>query len=598
MNSSDSQFAENVQKWLPDLTLGIENLSTRKLRSLLTMLGMIFGVAAVVAMLSIGAGAQQKVMAFIEQLGVRNLIIEAKEAVNWPAMQKVRRVSPGLTLNDYEVLRKGIPGIEESTPRKRVQPSKILPKPQLDTPVVYGVNAGYLVISNLRVVDGRFFTPQEDSAAAPVCVLGAAAKDSIFGASNALGEYVKLNDQWFHVIGVVAPQANAQADIAGIRNEDQNNLIYAPLHSVISRLEENMAWLKDEIDGIYLQLASAGNSPADAEIARGILNTTHHDAGDFSIVVPAELLAQQKRTEQLFNSVMVAIASISLLDIYRSESEVAARRVNVIQIEYSLKQAEDQLRQLLAANRDSAINGLDLQLTEKPEPTDTLLQIDIATAMSMALANRPELEAVSQQLASDALSVRLAHNNLRPDLELGGFYQPTGLGGNQYSTAVPPVLLSTGGIGESLSQMFGLKYPTYGLTLNLRLPIKNHGAEADLADALVTQRGDQYRQARTVQTVNLDVTNAVHLLEQSKLTLEAAKVARDLAQKSLQAEERKYQLGNNTVFFVLDAQTQLAQAELALVQAQTGYQTAVAGIDHATGKLLDRHQIKPLPPHN
>jgi putative ABC transport system permease protein len=98
-----------------------------------------------------------------------------------------------------------------------------------------------------------------------------------------------------------------------VRNEDQNNLIYAPLHSVISRLEESQAWLKDEIDGIYLHLASAGDSPTDAEIARGILNTTHHDAGDFSIVVPAELLAQQKRTEQLFNTVMVAIASISLL---------------------------------------------------------------------------------------------------------------------------------------------------------------------------------------------------------------------------------------------------------------------------------------------
>jgi outer membrane protein len=294
----------------------------------------------------------------------------------------------------------------------------------------------------------------------------------------------------------------------------------------------------------------------------------------------------------------LSLGALPPLDIYRSESEVAARRVSVIQIEYLLKQAEDLLRQILAADRDSAINGLDLELMEKPEPTDTLLQMDIATAMSLALANRPELEAASQQLASDALNVRLAHNNLRPDLELGGFYAPTGLGGNQYSTAVPPVLLSTGGLGQSLSQMFGLKYPTYGLTLNLRLPIKNHGAEADLADALVTQRGDQYRQARTTQTVNLDVTNAVHLLEQSKLTLEAAKVARDLAQKSLQAEERKYQLGSTTVFFVLDAQTQLAQAELALVQAQTGYQTAVAGIDHATGKLLERHQVKLVPAHN
>jgi outer membrane protein TolC len=294
----------------------------------------------------------------------------------------------------------------------------------------------------------------------------------------------------------------------------------------------------------------------------------------------------------------LSLGALPPLDIYRSESEVAARRVGLIQAEYSLKQAEDLLRQILAADRDSAINGLDLNLTEKPEPTDALLQMDIATAMSVALANRPELDAASQQLASDALSARLAHNNLRPDLELGGFYAPTGLGGNQYSTAVPPVLLSTGGLGQSLSQMFALKYPTYGLTLNLRLPIKNHGAEADLADALVTQRGDQYRQARTTQTVNLDVTNAVHLLEQSKLTLEAAKIARDLAQKSLQAEERKYQLGSTTVFFVLDAQTQLAQAELALVQAQTGYQTAVAGIDHATGKLLERHQIKLLPPHN
>ncbi len=294
----------------------------------------------------------------------------------------------------------------------------------------------------------------------------------------------------------------------------------------------------------------------------------------------------------------LSLGALPPLDIYRSESEVAARRVNVIQVEYALKQAEDQLRQLLAANRDSAINGLDLELTEKPEPADTLLQMDIAIAMSLALANRPELEAAGQQLASDALSVRLAHNNLRPDLEIGGFYTPTGLAGNQYSSATPPVLLSTGGIGDSLNQMFGLKYPTYGAALTLRLPIKNHGAEADLADALVTQRGDQYRQARTTQTINLDVTNAVHLLEQSKLTLEAAKVARDLAQKSLQAEERKYQLGSSTVFFVLDAQTQLAQAEFALAQAETGYQTAVAGIDHATGKLLERHQVKLVPPHN
>jgi putative ABC transport system permease protein len=313
MNTSFLKLTRNLRNWLPDLALGLENLASHKLRSLLTMLGMIFGVAAVVAMLSIGAGAQQKVMAFIEQLGVRNLIIEAKEAVNWQAFQAVRRISPGLTLADFSVLQKEVPGVQASTPRKRMSPSKILPKPQQDSPIVYGVQANYPEISSLKILEGRFFTAEENSLATPVCVLGAAAKDSLFGAANPIGEYVKLNDQWFHVIGVVSPQAASQADLSGVRNEDLNNLIYAPLDSVLTRLEDSQSELTDEIDGIYLHLASSDGSPAGAEIARGILNSSHRNAGDFSVIVPAELLAQQKRTEQLFNTVMVAIASISLL---------------------------------------------------------------------------------------------------------------------------------------------------------------------------------------------------------------------------------------------------------------------------------------------
>src|SRR5271167_4640588 len=94
----------SLEQWLPDLAFGLENLASHKLRSLLTMLGMIFGVAAVVAMLSIGAGARQKVMAFIEQMGVHNLIVEAKETLEWQAHSKVRKISPGLTLQDYRVI--------------------------------------------------------------------------------------------------------------------------------------------------------------------------------------------------------------------------------------------------------------------------------------------------------------------------------------------------------------------------------------------------------------------------------------------------------------------------------------------------------------
>jgi putative ABC transport system permease protein len=313
MKRSSMAQPKSLEQWLPDLAFGLENLASHKLRSLLTMLGMIFGVAAVVAMLSIGAGAQQKVMAFIEQLGVRNLIVEAKEARNEQEFQKVRKNSPGLTLSDYQIIRQNMPSIAEATPRKRFAPTKILPKPQQDTPVVYGVEPSYLEIGHLRVTEGRFFDASDNAAAAPVCVLGAAAKDSLFGASQAVGEYIKLNEMWCHVIGIAGPQLAPESDVSGVRAEDMNNLVYAPLNSVLYRLEDSQSWMKDEIDGMYLHLASTDTSVTDAEVVRGILNSSHHDAGDFSVIVPAELLAQQKRTEQLFNTVMVAIASISLL---------------------------------------------------------------------------------------------------------------------------------------------------------------------------------------------------------------------------------------------------------------------------------------------
>jgi len=304
---------QSLLQILPDFRLGFENLLLHKLRSLLTMLGMIFGVAAVVSMLSIGAGAQHQVMAFIEQLGVRNLMIEAKEANNWQDLQKTRAISPGLTFKDYRIINSDVSGIVESTPRKRFTPSKINPKPQQDMPVVYGVNPNYQVIAGLRVVEGRFFTEDENERAVPVCLLGQGARASLFGQQEVLGQYVKIAEQWFHVVGVVGPQLSAQGDVAGVPAQDLNNLIYVPLYSSIFRLEDTYSDLKDEIDGIYLQMSPNADMVSTADIVRSLLNATHRNAGDFSVIVPAELLAQQKRTERLFNIVMVAIASISLL---------------------------------------------------------------------------------------------------------------------------------------------------------------------------------------------------------------------------------------------------------------------------------------------
>src|SRR5213080_2887412 len=161
---------------LPELFMGLSSLLAHKLRSLLTMLGMIFGVGAVVAMLSITAGAQKEMMSFIDQLGVNNIIVEAHEAVDRNELQTVRAVSQGLSFRDYRAIKENVSGLVAITPRKRFKPQKLLPKTNQDPPQLVGVLPNFMEINSLKLVGGRFFTEEEDTASAPVCVLGETAK--------------------------------------------------------------------------------------------------------------------------------------------------------------------------------------------------------------------------------------------------------------------------------------------------------------------------------------------------------------------------------------------------------------------------------------
>lgn len=285
------------------------------------------------------------------------------------------------------------------------------------------------------------------------------------------------------------------------------------------------------------------------------------------------------------------LGALPPLDIYRSESEVASRRVQMIQGEYALKQAEDALRMTIGATQDPYLGALDLDLTERPEPHGPLRDIDVATALQSALAQRPEFLAARYALDNDDTSIRLARNHLQPDLSLTGFYQSNGLGGNQFSLTTGQ-LVSQGGLGSSFSQLFGFGFPGYGAKLTLNLPVKNRAAQAELGSALVSRHRDLYSAQQVRELVALDVSNSIHQLEQAKLTVAAGKTALDLAQKALVAEQRKYELGAQTIFFVLDAQTRLAQAESSLLQAQISYQIAVTAVDHATGTLLQPYHVE------
>jgi outer membrane protein len=285
------------------------------------------------------------------------------------------------------------------------------------------------------------------------------------------------------------------------------------------------------------------------------------------------------------------LGALPPLDIYRSESEVAARRLQAIQSEYVLKQAQEAFRFTIGVDQDPTLAALELDLVERPEPEGEIENVDPVEVLKKALSGRPEIAAANDALANDETSIRLAHNGLRPDLSLTGFYQSTGIGGNQYNLNTGQ-LITPGGLGTSFSQLFGFGFPGYGGTLTLNLPIRNRGAKASLGTALVTRRHDLYTSQLTREQIVQQVKDSVHLLEEAKLTLAAGQTSLELAQKSLAADQRKYELGAETNFFVLDSQTKLAQSELDLLQTQINYQIARATLDRATGSLLEPYHVQ------
>src|SRR6476469_3728830 len=222
----------------PELLMGMASLFAHKLRSLLTMLGMIFGVGAVVAMLSITAGAQKEMMSFIDQLGVNNIIIEAREALDRNELQTVRSISPGLSFRDYRASSENVSGLVAITPRKKFKPQKLLPKTTQEAPQLIGVLPNFVEINSLKLVGGRFFTADENKSSAPVCVLGETAKVNLLGYDSAIGKYLKVNDTWLQVIGVLTPSASADSDMEGVQTDSRNNVVIAPLNTVMRRFED------------------------------------------------------------------------------------------------------------------------------------------------------------------------------------------------------------------------------------------------------------------------------------------------------------------------------------------------------------------------
>ena len=298
---------------ITDIALAFDNLRAQATRTLLTAMGIIFGVGSVIGMLSIGAGAREESLRFIEQLGVRNVLIDSRPVTSEEELQQRRRSSPGLTERDARILLTNIDGLEALSARQALHPARVLPKPAKEVPELLGVEPAYALIHILTLAEGRFFAPEHNAASAAVCVLGQSAKVSLLGYASAIGKHVKVNDTWLEVTGVLSETLPGASKATGGKMEDPDNIVLVPQNTFKYRFWDMGRYLKDELDGIDLRLKPGADSVEAAKVVSAVLNSTHHNTPDYTVTIPAALLAQQKRTQTIFTYVMVAIAAISLL---------------------------------------------------------------------------------------------------------------------------------------------------------------------------------------------------------------------------------------------------------------------------------------------
>jgi putative ABC transport system permease protein len=297
------------------LRSALENLAAHKLRSALTMLGMIFGVGAVIAMLSIGGGAERQALAMIERLGLHNVLVRAKTFKD-DELQEIRRKSPGVSARDGAAIAEAVRGVRLVVPRVRIEAYKVRSAAGRAPGVeVYGVSAAQAELAHLVVAEGRFLDELDERTHAQVAVIGPAVRRELFGFGPALGQRLKVNDLWLEVVGVLAGDAGgggAGGDtFEGVAVGSVAHEIYLPASTAERKFEHPV--LQSPLDEIVVHLAPDESGAEAAPLIDDLLARLHGGAADYEVVVPEALLAQSRRTQRLFNLVMGCIAGISLL---------------------------------------------------------------------------------------------------------------------------------------------------------------------------------------------------------------------------------------------------------------------------------------------
>ena len=334
-----------LQRYMHDIIIALEAIMSNKMKSMLTALGIIFGVAAVISMLAIGNGAQQEILEQIKMVGVNNIVvvpvIEDDEDEGSEGESQTKKFSPGLTLADAEAIKKVIPGVENISPE--VSYNSVLQYSGIRYPAkVQGVSVDYFKLYNLPLEQGTYFNEEQDKYGMPVCIIGSNVRTKFFNEVDPIGKYIKFGNIWLKVIGVLKKTdiTVSSFDNAGVNVYNDN--IFVPVTTVLLRYKNRATANKPssggstvvfygggrmfssggggsadknyhQLDRIIVQMRETETLNPTTEVLSRMMLRRHMGVKDYEITVPEMLLKQQQRTKDIFNIVLGAIAGISLL---------------------------------------------------------------------------------------------------------------------------------------------------------------------------------------------------------------------------------------------------------------------------------------------
>ena len=296
------------------------------------------------------------------------------------------------------------------------------------------------------------------------------------------------------------------------------------------------------------------------------------------------------------NKMKVEIGTLAPIDVVQTQADVAARREQLVVSTFNVTSAEDQIKKMTSADKDPSIFLIKLRALDSPKRPEAVQMPALEEAIRIALENRPEIRQSLLDIENKDIDVRYTHNQKLPILDVTASYNQNGTGGTRYERGTQvggaAQQIIPGGVSNAFSQLFGYDFTGYSFGFSVVFPLNNKAAEADYERALNEQRLSKSRMEVVAQQIALEVRNSLTQVEMNRARIETAKITRELAQQTMEAEQAKFGLGTSTLRFVLEEQRNVAQAESNELQAVVNFTKSLVDLDRAMGLTLSKNNIE------